>query len=56
MKAGDDWSPSLVIYGDMGNTNAVSLERLQMEADKGMYDAIIHVGKNMVYSNLLLRI
>jgi len=44
MKAGDDWSPSLVIYGDMGNTNAVSLERLQMEADKGMYDAIIHVG------------
>ncbi|XP_017002314.2 acid phosphatase type 7 isoform X1 [Drosophila takahashii] len=39
-----DWSPSLAIYGDMGNENAQSLARLQEETQRGMYDAIIHVG------------
>jgi len=39
-----DWSPSLAIYGDMGNENAQSLSRLQQETQRGMYDAIIHVG------------
>ncbi|EDV46121.1 uncharacterized protein Dere_GG18893, isoform A [Drosophila erecta] len=39
-----DWSPSLAIYGDMGNENAQSLARLQQETQRGMYDAIIHVG------------
>lgn len=39
-----DWSPQLAIYGDMGNINAQSLPRLQEETQRGMYDAIIHVG------------
>ncbi|XP_020804890.1 acid phosphatase type 7 isoform X5 [Drosophila serrata] len=39
-----DWSPSVAIFGDMGNENAQSLARLQQETQRGMYDAIIHVG------------
>ncbi|EDW82409.1 uncharacterized protein Dwil_GK25789 [Drosophila willistoni] len=42
--AGSDWSPTLAIYGDMGNENAQSLARLQQETQLGMYDAILHVG------------
>ncbi|XP_017963624.1 acid phosphatase type 7 isoform X2 [Drosophila navojoa] len=42
--ADSNWSPSLAIYGDMGNENAQSLARLQRETQLGMYDAIIHVG------------
>ncbi|XP_072023967.1 acid phosphatase type 7-like [Amphiura filiformis] len=34
----------LAVYGDMGNENAQSLGRLQVEAQSGMYDAILHVG------------
>ena len=33
------------VYGDMGNDNAQSLARLQVEAQSGVYDAILHVGK-----------
>ncbi|XP_071441921.1 acid phosphatase type 7 [Hetaerina americana] len=44
MKDGVDWSPYLAVYGDMGNINAQSLPRLQEETQRGMYDAIIHVG------------
>ncbi|KAL1509866.1 hypothetical protein ABEB36_004539 [Hypothenemus hampei] len=40
----NDWSPNLVIYGDMGNVNAQSLTRLQEETQRGMYDAVLHVG------------
>ncbi|XP_072023834.1 acid phosphatase type 7-like [Amphiura filiformis] len=32
------------VYGDMGNDNAQSLGRLQVEAQDGLYDAILHVG------------
>ena len=39
-----EWSPSIAIYGDMGNVNAQSLPRLQSETQAGLYDAIIHVG------------
>lgn len=39
-----NWSPHLVIFGDMGNENAQSLPRLQLEAQLRMYDAAIHVG------------
>lgn len=39
-----DWSPHFAIFGDLGNTNAQSLPRLQEEAQAGMYDAILHVG------------
>ncbi|RUS75262.1 hypothetical protein EGW08_016977 [Elysia chlorotica] len=42
--SGEKWSPRIVMYGDMGNENAQSLPRLQVEAVQGMYDAVIHVG------------
>lgn len=38
------WMPTLAIFGDMGNENAVSLPFLQEEVQRGMYDAIIHAG------------
>lgn len=38
------WAPHVAIYGDMGNENAQSLARLQEETQRGMYDAILHVG------------
>ena len=56
MRDGQDWSPRLAIFGDMGNVNARSLPRIQLEADKGMYDAVIHVGKNLVYMVYLLSV
>lgn len=39
-----NWSPHLAVYGDMGNENAQSLAKLQQEVQRGLYDAIIHVG------------
>lgn len=44
MKSGTDWSPRLVVYGDLGNENAQSLSRLQEETVRGMYDAVLHIG------------
>lgn len=41
---GSDWSPSLAIFGDMGNENAQSMARLQEDTQRHMYDAILHVG------------
>ena len=38
------WSPQLAIFGDMGNENAKSLPHLQEEVQRGMYDAVMHVG------------
>ncbi|KAK7867438.1 hypothetical protein R5R35_009752 [Gryllus longicercus] len=38
------WSPHVVVFGDMGNENPQSLPRLQQEVQKGMYDAILHIG------------
>lgn len=38
------WPPTLAIYGDLGNENAQSLPRLQQDTQRGMYDAILHVG------------
>uniref|UniRef100_A0A336JZ87 Purple acid phosphatase n=1 Tax=Culicoides sonorensis TaxID=179676 RepID=A0A336JZ87_CULSO len=43
-KEGENWSPRFAIYGDMGNENAQSLSRLQEEAQRGHFDAILHVG------------
>ncbi|XP_001606004.2 acid phosphatase type 7 [Nasonia vitripennis] len=40
----ENWSPRVVIFGDMGNENAQSLSRLQEETQRGLYDAAIHVG------------
>ncbi|KAJ8046055.1 Acid phosphatase type 7 [Holothuria leucospilota] len=42
--AGSNWSPRLVVYGDMGNENPQSLGRLQEEVQMEMYDAILHIG------------
>lgn len=39
-----NWSPQIVLFGDMGNENAQSLSRLQEETERGLYDAAIHVG------------
>lgn len=39
-----NWSPSIALFGDMGNENAQSLAYLQREAEQDMYDAILHVG------------
>lgn len=44
VSAQEKWSPSLAIYGDLGNENAQSLPRLQEETQLGMYDAILHIG------------
>ncbi|KAF2904536.1 hypothetical protein ILUMI_01637 [Ignelater luminosus] len=44
LSSDEDWSPQLAIYGDMGNENAQSLARLQEETQRGLYDAILHVG------------
>lgn len=38
------WSPQLAIFGDLGSENAQSLPYLQEEVQRGMYDAILHVG------------
>lgn len=39
-----NWSPSIALFGDMGNENAQSLGRLQEDTQNRLYDAIIHVG------------
>ncbi|XP_014275508.1 acid phosphatase type 7 [Halyomorpha halys] len=38
------WSPVIAVYGDMGNENARSLPFLQLEAQTGSIDAVIHIG------------
>lgn len=43
-KNGTNWSPRLAVFGDLGNVNAQSLPRLQEEVQRGVYDAILHVG------------
>lgn len=40
----NSWAPHLAIFGDMGNENAQSLARLQVESEQHTYDAIFHVG------------
>jgi len=46
--SGNNWSPNLALFGDMGNENAVSLPFIQQEVAEGKYDAVIHVG-DMAY-------
>ena len=45
---GNNWSPHVAMFGDMGNDNAVSLPWIQREVGDGDYDAVIHVG-DMAY-------
>ena len=46
MPQGTNWSPRLAVYGDLGNVNPQSLPRLQQETQRGMYDAVLHVGES----------
>ena len=46
LKAGSDWSPSIALYGDLGNVNPKSISTLQEEAQRGDYDALLHIGNN----------
>lgn len=39
-----DWELKMVVLGDLGATNARSLNRLQQETHQGLYQAAIHVG------------
>lgn len=48
LPSGENWSPRLALFGDMGNENAVSLPLIQREVGEGVYDAVIHVG-DMAY-------
>lgn len=41
---GVDWSPTVAIYGDMGNWMGVSMPDLQSEAQLGTIDTILHIG------------
>ena len=41
---GVNWSPTVAIYGDMGNSNDVSMADLQSEAQMGTIDSILHIG------------
>ena len=43
-KQGNDWIPSVCIFGDLGNENPVLLLTLQQETQAGLYDMIIHLG------------
>lgn len=44
VRQGSDWSPYFMVYGDMGNYNARALPYLQLDAMKGNFDAVLHVG------------
>ena len=45
LKDGSNWSPSIALFGDLGFENPQSVPRLLDDTKKGMYDAILHVGK-----------
>ncbi len=46
----DDSSPSMVmaVYGDLGTANGVSLPAVVSDTDKGLIQAVLHVG-DMAY-------
>jgi len=50
LKTGNNWSPKFAVYGDLGNIDGKTLGRLTDEAQRGFYDAILHVG--MSYNSL----
>jgi len=50
----EGWELRLAVLGDLGATNARSLNRLQQEAHQGLHHAVIHVGDfayNMEYND-----
>lgn len=56
MPEGEDWSPSLAVFGDLGSENAQSLPRLKSDSAMGMYDAILHVGEFCSLLNVIIAI
>jgi len=48
LKDGNQWSPRLAVYGDLGNELGFSIPPLQTEAALGHFDAVLHVG-DMAY-------
>ena len=46
IKSGTDWSPRLLVYGDMGDINARSLAQMTLEVQQDRYDLVLHVGKS----------
>lgn len=41
---GSTYSPTFLVYGDFGYSNAQSLSRIKNEVNSGRIDAILHVG------------
>ena len=39
-----DWNPRIVLYGDLGLFNGVSIPRLRDEIEQDQVDLILHVG------------
>ena len=52
-RSGEDWSPRIALYGDLG-TDGQSLSLLTSEALNGNFDVILHVGKHMIIIFALL--
>lgn len=46
LRSGEDWSPHIALYGDMG-TDGQSLSLLTSEALNGNFDVILHVGEHI---------
>ncbi|GAU99383.1 hypothetical protein RvY_10399 [Ramazzottius varieornatus] len=44
IRNGSDWSPRLLVYGDMGAVNARSLQQMTKEVLEDRYDLVLHVG------------
>ena len=44
IRNGTDWSPRLLVYGDMGSVNARSLQQMTKEVLADRYDLVLHVG------------
>lgn len=42
--SGSDWSPHLIVFGDLGYENAQSVPRITQEVESGSIDAVLHVG------------
>lgn len=42
--ASDSWSPTILVYGDMGQENDISLPDLIKEAESGENDFVLHAG------------
>ena len=44
LPSGSEWSASVVVYGDMGAGNAISIPILVRDVHSDMYHAVIHAG------------